>query len=78
MIAKQLGHLALAVDLAAAYIGNDPDQGAALKQCLTDYDKHQDELLRRGDFRGLSATDKTVWTVRDATLEKIKSRHVNV
>jgi tetratricopeptide (TPR) repeat protein len=78
MIAKQLGRLALAVDLAGAYIGNDPDHRAALKQYLTDYDKHQDDLLRRDDFRGLSATNKTVWTVWKTTLEKIESRHADV
>jgi hypothetical protein len=60
IVAKQLGYLALAVDLAGAYIGNDPDQRAALKQYLMDYDKHQDELLWSDDFCGLSATDKTV------------------
>jgi NB-ARC domain len=78
MVAKQLGYLALAVDLAGACIGNNPDQGAALKQYLTDYDNHQDELLWSDDFRGLSATDKTVWTVWDTTLEKIESRHADV
>jgi hypothetical protein len=45
MVAKQLGYLALAVDLAKVCISNNPDQGAALKQYLTDYDNHQDELL---------------------------------
>jgi hypothetical protein len=60
MVAKQLDYLALAVGLAGAYIGRVPDQGAALKQYLTDYDKHHDELLRSENSRGLSATDKTV------------------
>jgi tetratricopeptide (TPR) repeat protein len=77
-IAKKLGHLALAVDLAGAYIGNDPNQGTALKQYLADYEKHQDELLWSDDFRGLSATDKTVWTVWDTTLKKIENRHADV
>jgi tetratricopeptide (TPR) repeat protein len=78
MVAEQLGYLALAVDLAGAYIGNDRDQRASLKQYLTDYEKHQDELLRSDDFRGLSATNKMVWTVWDTTLRKIESRYADV
>lgn len=60
MVAKKLGYLALAVDLAGVYIGNDSDREAAFKQYLTDYDKYQDALFRDNDSRGLSATDKTV------------------
>lgn len=77
-IAEKLGRLALAVDLAGAYIANDPNQGSALKQYLTDYEKHRDELLQSDEFCGLSATDKTVWTVWDTTLEKIESRYADV
>ncbi|KAJ4288935.1 hypothetical protein N0V90_011276 [Kalmusia sp. IMI 367209] len=73
-IAGRLGHLALALDLAGAYIGNDVDQRQALRRYLTDFHKHQDHLLQSEQFLGLSASDKTVWTVWDTTLERIESR----
>ena len=71
-IVKRLGYLALAVDLAGAYIGNEADQETALAQYLADYGKHQDDLLQRDYFRGLSETNKTVWTVWDKTLDRIQ------
>ena len=71
-IVKRLGYLALAVDLAGAYIGNEADQETALAQYLADYGKHQDDLLQRDSFRGLSETDKTVWTVWNKTLDRIQ------
>ncbi|KAF2271228.1 uncharacterized protein EI97DRAFT_408568, partial [Westerdykella ornata] len=46
-IAGKLGYLALAVDLAGAYIGNDTDHKQALRRYLADYEKHRDELLQR-------------------------------
>ncbi|KAF2003883.1 hypothetical protein P154DRAFT_519784 [Amniculicola lignicola CBS 123094] len=77
-IAGKLGYLALAVDLAGAYIGNDADQKSALRRYLADYEKHQDDLLQSEHFRGLSASDKTVWTVWDTTLKKIEERYAGV
>jgi tetratricopeptide (TPR) repeat protein len=77
-IVERLGYLALAIDFAGAYIGNDSSQEAALKRYLADYGRHQDELLQSDYFRGLSTSDKTVWTVWDTTLEKIESRHPDV
>ena len=71
-IVDRLGNLALAVDLVGAYIGNEADQETALAQYLEDYGKHQDDLLQRDYFRGLSETDKTVWTVWDKTLDRIQ------
>ena len=71
-IVKRLGYLALAVDLAGAYIGNEADQETALAQYLADYGKHQDDLLQPDYFRGLSETNKTVWTVWDKTLDRIQ------
>ena len=68
----RLGRLALAVNLAGAYIGNEPDQEFALMQYVMDYDKHQDELPKDDRFRGLLSTEKTVWTVWDTTLEKLE------
>lgn len=55
-----LGWLALAVDLADAYIGNQPDQKIALMQYIEDYDKHQNDLLQNESFRGLLPSEKTV------------------
>jgi tetratricopeptide (TPR) repeat protein len=70
-VAEKLGYLPLAIDLAGAYIGNDPVPEQALTQYLADYDTHRDELLQMDNFRGLLQTEKTVWTVWDTTLERI-------
>ncbi|KAK0734715.1 P-loop containing nucleoside triphosphate hydrolase protein [Lasiosphaeria miniovina] len=74
-IAQRLGYLALAIDLAGAYISNDSAPEHALSQYLADYDRHRDELLQMDGFRGLLPTQLTVWTVWDTTLEKIKREH---
>lgn len=61
LVVQRLGCLALAIDLAGAYIGNEEaDQADALVQYAADYDKYQDELLRLDHFRGLRPTDQTV------------------
>jgi len=79
-VAERLGYLALAIDLAGAYIGSDsgsehsaPER--ALSMYLADYDRHRDELLRMVGFQDLLATQKTVWTVWNTTLEKIGREH---
>ncbi|KAK3353279.1 hypothetical protein B0T25DRAFT_207363 [Lasiosphaeria hispida] len=75
-IVQRLGYLALAIDLAGAYIGNGsapPEH--TLSQYLADYDRHRDKLLQMDDFQGLFPTQKTVWTVWDTTLEKIRREH---
>ncbi|KEZ46825.1 hypothetical protein SAPIO_CDS0134 [Scedosporium apiospermum] len=77
-VVQKLGHLALAIDLAGAYIGNDPVPEAALVQYLADYNLHRDELLKMDAFQGLLATEKTVWTVWDTTLEKLTRSHPNL
>ncbi len=82
-IVDLLGCLALAVDLAGAYIHEDADkedsnQEAALERYLVDYGRHQDALLRKDYYRGLSSYDKTVWTVWDTTLETIERRYPEV
>jgi tetratricopeptide (TPR) repeat protein len=77
-IVERLGYLALAIDLAGATIDEKPDQEEALKQYLADYDTHRDELLQSAGFRDLSASQKTVWTVWDATLAKIKGQYPDV
>ncbi|KAF2704007.1 hypothetical protein K504DRAFT_451211 [Pleomassaria siparia CBS 279.74] len=78
-IVELLGCLALAVDLAGAYIGDDgTDPKQALRQYLVDYTKHQDDLLQSEDFCGSSASNKTVWTVWNTTLERIETRYANL
>ncbi|KAJ5454948.1 hypothetical protein N7530_012717 [Penicillium desertorum] len=75
-VATKLGYLPLAIDLAGAYIGNNslaPEQ--SLTQYLKDYEKHRDELLQMNHLRGLSPTERTVWTVWDTTLEKIEREY---
>ncbi|RFU74219.1 alpha beta-hydrolase [Trichoderma arundinaceum] len=74
-LADQLGNLALALDLAGAYIENEPDPKSALVQYLEDFTRHSEELLQMDGFRGLLPSQKTVWTVWDATLEKIARDH---
>jgi tetratricopeptide (TPR) repeat protein len=77
-IAKKLGHLPLAVDLAGAYIGNDVDPIRSLRQYLADYEKQQDFLLESTSFCDSSASDKTVWTVWSTTIKRIEERHASL
>jgi tetratricopeptide (TPR) repeat protein len=70
-LSQMLGYLALAVDLAGAYIGNDPSPEQALTQYLKDFKKHRDQMLQTDDLRSLTASGKTVWTVWTTTLERI-------
>jgi tetratricopeptide (TPR) repeat protein len=78
-IAERLGCLALAVDLAGAYISNDDtNPRQALRQYLVDYTRHQDQLLQSEHYRGMSTSDKTVWTVWDTTLEMIETRYAHL
>ncbi|KAK4033241.1 hypothetical protein C8A01DRAFT_50136 [Parachaetomium inaequale] len=77
-VAHNLGYLALAIELAGAYIGSDPAPGQALTQYLEDYKRHRDELLKMDHFRGLLPTEKTVWTVWDTTLDKITKKYSNL
>ncbi|GKT48180.1 nephrocystin-3 [Colletotrichum spaethianum] len=71
LVAK-LGRLPLAIDLAGAYIGINATPQVALSQYLADYDRHHSELLKMDKFQGLRPTKRTVWTVWNATLEKIR------
>jgi hypothetical protein len=71
-VAHILGYLALAVDLAGAYIGNDADPESALTRYPEEFTRHGGTLLQMDDFRGLRPTEKTVWTVWDTTLDKIR------
>jgi CO dehydrogenase nickel-insertion accessory protein CooC1 len=74
-VVQRLGCLPLAVDLAGAYIGNEPNQEMALTQYIEDYDKRKDDLLQDGSLRGLLPSEKTVWTVWNATFEKLEKDH---
>jgi len=82
-VADRLGYLALAVDLAGAYLTeqfefNDSgveqmrDVKAVLEEYLADYDRHRDDLLCWEPFYRLSSYDQTVWTVWDTSLAAIK------
>lgn len=71
-LADDLGHLPLAIDLAAVYIGNNLEPPEiALSQYLKDFTTHRDEILRMDELRGLMGTKKTVWTAWDTTLQMI-------
>ncbi|KAJ6023757.1 hypothetical protein N7540_004554 [Penicillium herquei] len=70
-VTRRLGYLPLAVDLAGAYLGNEPEPCEALSQYFDDFEKYHDALLKMNELRGLSPTEKTVWTVWDTTLDKI-------
>jgi tetratricopeptide (TPR) repeat protein len=74
-VAKKLGYLPLAIDLAGAYIGNSLTPEQSLTQYLEDYEKHRDELLQMDHLRGLTPTERTVWTVWDTTLRKIEREY---
>ncbi|KAF2867143.1 hypothetical protein BDV95DRAFT_598272 [Massariosphaeria phaeospora] len=71
-VAGQLGHLALALDLAGAYILED-DTGPtrALPRYLQRLAHHKESVLRDEDSRGIARSEKTVWTVWNMTLERI-------
>ncbi|KAK3898990.1 hypothetical protein C8A05DRAFT_37396, partial [Staphylotrichum tortipilum] len=77
-VAYNLGYLALAIELAGAYIGSDPAPRRALTRYLEDYEWHRDELLKMDHFRGLLPTEKTVWTAWDTTLDMITKTHPNL
>ena len=72
LIARELGYLALAIDLAGSYIKNAPQRETALTRYPLDLKKHKTKLLQSKEFVGLRPTDKTVWTVWETTLAKIK------
>ncbi|KAH8899758.1 TPR-like protein [Thozetella sp. PMI_491] len=77
-VGENLGYLALAIDLAGAYISQDSNPEQGLRQYLTDYRRHKNELLRMNNFQGLRPSEKTVWTVWDTTLRKIAQDHADL
>ncbi|KAH8202390.1 hypothetical protein TruAng_003463 [Truncatella angustata] len=74
-LVRILGYLPLAIDLAGAYISNDPYPRQAVVQYLSDFTMHRNELLQMNSLRGLLPTEKTVWTVWDKTLQKITDEY---
>jgi tetratricopeptide (TPR) repeat protein len=71
-VSEQLGHLALALDLAGAYIQEQSTGPTrALQQYLQRFVYHKESLLKNEDFCGLRPSEKTVWTVWDMTLNRI-------
>ena len=77
-LVQNLGHLPLAIDLAGAYIGIDPNPEHAIMQYLSDLNTHRKELLQMDYFRGLLPREITVWTVWDKTLRKINNDSANL
>ncbi|CAG8067062.1 unnamed protein product [Penicillium nalgiovense] len=77
-VANKLEYLPLALDLAGAYIGNSIAPEQSVRQYLEDYEKHRDQLLQMDHLRGLSPTERTVWTVWDTTLEKIEMEYTQL
>jgi tetratricopeptide (TPR) repeat protein len=71
---NRLGFLAIALDLAGAFIGsrNGPREQKP-RQYIRTFDEYQDEILQNEDSKGLSFTDKTVWTVWNTVLSNIDS-----
>lgn len=71
----QLGLLAIAVELAGAYIRNGPkDKYQAVQEFMQKFEHHQEKLLQSSAYLEHSFTDKTVWTVWDITLSKLDHR----
>ncbi|KAK4899877.1 hypothetical protein LTR49_027554 [Elasticomyces elasticus] len=76
-IVDMLDRLALAVDLAAARIGSDVDDSheayGAMHRYLSDFQQHQERLLKSKEFIEASHYDRTVWTVWEASLASLRS-----
>ena len=71
-LANKLGNLALAVDLAGAYISNEDDKIRGLEEYANNFDKQKDYFLKTNELKGLLDTENTVYTVWDKTLQKIR------
>lgn len=75
-ITKSVGRLALPMDLAAARIRVDVENGAdlaaVLRQYLSDYQHNHDKLLLDQGFASASTYRKTVWTVWETSLSSLR------
>ena len=76
-IGDTLGHLALAIDLAGAYINEQAFETASLglTTYLSEFRRHRDYLLKRMPLFAPSSYNLTVWTVWDQSLIAIKAKH---
>lgn len=76
-IAEKLGYLALAIDLAGAYIASGPEDTheEALIQYSEDFEWHRDELLKMDNSNWDTPAELNVWAVWDTTLRKIEREH---
>ncbi|OQV07540.1 Tetratricopeptide repeat-containing protein [Cladophialophora immunda] len=76
-VCQRVGYLALAVEIAGAYIAEqeDPHPLSKLLQYSADFERHRDYLLKREPFSRLSSYNLTVWTVWDKSLSDIQSRY---
>ncbi|OAP62754.1 hypothetical protein AYL99_01981 [Fonsecaea erecta] len=79
-IGEMLGDLALAVDIAGAYMSEQffGDAKDALEMYVSDFLEHRDYLLKRKPFLEISEYDLTVWTVWDKSLDTISRKHPDV
>ncbi|KAK4902406.1 hypothetical protein LTR49_027070 [Elasticomyces elasticus] len=76
-IVDMLDRLALAVDLAAARIGSEVDDSdeahGGMHRYLSDFQQHQERLLKSKELIEASHYDRTVWTVWEASLASLRS-----
>ena len=80
LIGEMLGNLALAVDLAGAYVAEQflDDAVTTLKIYMSDFQTHKDYLLKRKPFLKRDSYEPTIWTVWDRSLRTIQEKHPNV
>ncbi|KAI7569125.1 hypothetical protein KC343_g2333 [Hortaea werneckii] len=80
-ITEYLDRLALAMDLAGAWVRADVDNGidleVALRQYIADYRHNRDRLLRDEEFARTSPYKKTVWTVWETSLASLNKLEDN-
>ncbi|CAG8376302.1 unnamed protein product [Penicillium salamii] len=76
-IAQKLGYLALAIDLAGAYIASGPEDTheEALIQYSEDFEWHRDELLKMKNSNWDTPAELNVWAVWDTTLGRIEREY---
>lgn len=73
-ITKELGHLALAVTLAATYVGSTPRLQSDIKAYLPEYRRRRRELLRRKPESLLHQYDESVLTTWETSYQAVADR----
>ncbi|KAI7280685.1 hypothetical protein KC345_g4599 [Hortaea werneckii] len=80
-ITEYLDRLALAMDLAGAWVRADVENGidleVALRQYIADYRHNRDRLLRDEEFARTSPYKKTAWTVWEISLASLNNLEDN-